>query len=116
VRSVESPVESSSLRGLIWRRLGCRRILERLVPDVPFYVVTFDTLYSGWGPAGDRDVFNVYPCETPEQAELVARTARDTLIAQTDAMILDTIPASAPGAAYGSSGRSNSRSVSPSGP
>lgn len=66
------------------------------IPDTPFYVVTLDTFYSGWGPACDRDVFNVFPCQTRDQAELVATTARQPLISQTDVMILDHVPATAP--------------------
>ena len=66
------------------------------IPAMPLYVVARNTFYSGWGPAGDRAVYDVFPCESREQADLVAKTSRDPLIDLTNVRIVEKAPAPAP--------------------
>jgi hypothetical protein len=66
------------------------------IPDLPLYVVGRNTLFSGWGPAGDRTVYDVFPCESREQADLVARTARDPLIKLGNVRIVEKAPSPGP--------------------
>lgn len=46
------------------------------LPLAPFYVTALDTFMSGWGPARDRKNVLVIPCESEEEAAVVAANAR----------------------------------------
>jgi hypothetical protein len=62
------------------------------IRGTPFYVIGSNLLYSAYGPAGDRTVYDVFPCVSREQADLVAKTCRDPLIDLRNVRIVEKPP------------------------
>ncbi len=46
------------------------------IPAAPYYVTALDTFMSGWGEASGRRNYVCLPCESREEAEVVAANAK----------------------------------------
>jgi hypothetical protein len=47
------------------------------IPNAPFYVMSNDSHFSGWGPAAGRINTLILPCYSVEELEVVLRNVED---------------------------------------